>query len=87
MYSFSKGIFLFSLVWSIGGSCKEDDRLKFDKLLREIIEGPLSEETRTRFKIIHPVDPPEKTFTVPIPKENTVYDYRFVKEVFLPCIM
>ncbi|XP_069839698.1 dynein axonemal heavy chain 7 isoform X1 [Dendropsophus ebraccatus] len=78
--SWLEGIFLFSLVWSIGGSCKEDDRLKFDKLLREIIEGPLSEETRTRFKILHPVDPPEKPFTAPIPKENTVYDYRFVKE-------
>ncbi|XP_073402803.1 dynein axonemal heavy chain 7 [Dendrobates tinctorius] len=78
--SWLEGIFLFSLVWSIGGSCKEDDHVKFDKLLREIIEGPLSEETRTRFKILHPVDPPEKPFTVPIPKENTVYDYRFVKE-------
>ncbi|XP_053328214.1 dynein axonemal heavy chain 7 [Spea bombifrons] len=78
--SWLEGIFLFSLIWSIGGSCKEDDRLKFDKLLREIMEGPLSEETRMRFKILHPVDPPEKQFTVPIPKENTVYEYRFVKE-------
>ncbi|KAM8934175.1 dynein axonemal heavy chain 7 [Pelodytes ibericus] len=78
--SWLEGAFLFSLIWSIGGSCKEDDRLKFDKLLREIMEGPLSEETRIRFKILHPVDPPEKPFTVPIPKENTVYDYRFIKQ-------
>ncbi|XP_041433138.1 dynein heavy chain 7, axonemal isoform X2 [Xenopus laevis] len=78
--SWLEGIFLFSMIWSVGGSCKEDDRLKFDKLLREIIEGPLSEESRTRFKILHPVDPPEKPFTVPIPKENTVYDYKFVKQ-------
>ncbi|XP_075466156.1 dynein axonemal heavy chain 7 [Ascaphus truei] len=78
--SWLEGIFLFSLVWSIGASCKEDDRLKFDKLLREIIEGPLSEESRTRFKILHPVDPPEKPFTVPIPKEYTVYDYKFIKQ-------
>ncbi|CAH2306581.1 dynein heavy chain 7, axonemal [Pelobates cultripes] len=78
--SWLEGIFLFSLIWSVGGSCKEDDRLKFDKLVREIIDGPLSEETRTRFKILHPVDPPEKPFTVPFPKENTVYDYRFVKQ-------
>ncbi|XP_053554548.1 dynein axonemal heavy chain 7 [Bombina bombina] len=78
--SWLEGIFVFSLIWSVGGSCKEDDRLKFDKLLREIMEGPLSEETRTRFKILHPVDPPEKQFTVPLPKEYTVYDYHFVKE-------
>nr|DBA34563.1 TPA: hypothetical protein GDO54_002113 [Pyxicephalus adspersus] len=78
--SWLEGIFLFSMVWSIGGTCTENDRLKFDKLLREITDGPLSEETRTRFKILHPVDPPEKPFTVPIPKEHTVYDYRFVKE-------
>uniref|UniRef100_A0A8C5QX10 Dynein axonemal heavy chain 7 n=1 Tax=Leptobrachium leishanense TaxID=445787 RepID=A0A8C5QX10_9ANUR len=78
--SWLEGIFLFSLIWSVGGSCKEDDRLKFDKLLREIMEGPLSEETRTRYKILHPVDRPEKPFTVPIPKGNTVYDYRFLKQ-------
>ncbi|PIO30247.1 hypothetical protein AB205_0036440, partial [Aquarana catesbeiana] len=74
------GIFLFSLIWSVGGSCTENDRLKFDKLLREITDGPLSEETRIRFKILHPVDPPEKPFTVPFPSEHTVYDYRFVKQ-------
>ncbi|XP_073489206.1 dynein axonemal heavy chain 7 isoform X1 [Aquarana catesbeiana] len=78
--SWLEGIFLFSLIWSVGGSCTENDRLKFDKLLREITDGPLSEETRIRFKILHPVDPPEKPFTVPFPSEHTVYDYRFVKQ-------
>ncbi|KAM4626185.1 dynein axonemal heavy chain 7 isoform 2-T2 [Discoglossus pictus] len=78
--SWLEGIFVFSLTWSVGASCKEDDRLKFDKLLREIMEGPLSEETRTRFNILDPVEPPEKPLTVPFPKEHTVYDYKFVKE-------
>ncbi|KAM4698368.1 dynein axonemal heavy chain 7 [Rhinophrynus dorsalis] len=80
IYSWLEGIFLFSLIWSIGGSCQEHDRQNFDKLLREIIAGPLSEETRIRFKILHPVDPPKKAFTVQIPKENTVYDYQFIKQ-------
>ncbi|XP_043929631.1 dynein axonemal heavy chain 7 [Protopterus annectens] len=78
--SWLEGIFLFSLIWSVGASCTEDSRLKFDKLLREIIDGPLSEETRTKFNILDHVEPPEKPFTVKIPKEGTVYEYRFVKE-------
>ncbi|KAJ1187209.1 hypothetical protein NDU88_003988 [Pleurodeles waltl] len=78
--SWLEGIFIFSLTWSVGASCREDDRLRFDKLLREIVAGPLSEETRTKFKILDPVDPPEKSLTVPLPEESTMYDYRFIKE-------
>ncbi|XP_064419638.1 dynein axonemal heavy chain 7 isoform X2 [Latimeria chalumnae] len=78
--SWLEGIFLFSLIWSVGASCTEAGRLKFDKLLREIIDGPLSDGTRMKFNIFHHVDPPEKPFTVPFPKERTVYEYKFVKE-------
>ncbi|XP_069471802.1 dynein axonemal heavy chain 7 isoform X2 [Ambystoma mexicanum] len=80
IFSWLEGIFLFSITWSIGASCKEDDRLKFDKLLREITLGPLSEESRTKFKILDPVEPPLKPLTVPFPEEFTVYDYQFIKE-------
>ncbi|XP_066544073.1 dynein axonemal heavy chain 7 isoform X2 [Amia ocellicauda] len=78
--SWLEGIFVFSLVWSVGASCPEDGRQKFDKLVREVLDGPLSEETRTLFGILQHVEPPAKLLTVPLPADGTLYEYRFIKE-------
>lgn len=32
-----ESIFFFAITWSIGASCSDDGRVKFDKLLRELI--------------------------------------------------
>lgn len=42
-----QGTFLFAMVWSIGASTGNDGRKNFDLLLREIIHGPLKEETKS----------------------------------------
>uniref|UniRef100_A0A4W3JI36 Dynein axonemal heavy chain 7 n=1 Tax=Callorhinchus milii TaxID=7868 RepID=A0A4W3JI36_CALMI len=78
--SWLEGVFLFSLIWSIGASCTEEDRVMFDKLLREIMDGPLREETKKKFGLIINVDPPVKAPTAPIPTEGKVYDYTFIKD-------
>lgn len=79
-----QGIFLFSLIWSIGASCKDDDRLKFNKILRELMEGPISELTQNRYKLVSGAEQTSsKALTVRFPEKGTIYDYRFVTEVRL----
>ena len=72
---------MFCLVWSVGASCDEAGRIKFDGVVREVLDGPLSEETRARHGILATVEPPPRRLTVPLPTEGTVYQYRFIKEV------
>ncbi|CAJ1078792.1 dynein heavy chain 7%2C axonemal [Xyrichtys novacula] len=78
--SWLEGIFVFCLVWSVGASCDESGRNKFDAVLREILTGALSEETRACHGILATVEAPPKQLTVPLPTEGTVYHYRFIKE-------
>ncbi|XP_055472779.1 dynein axonemal heavy chain 7, partial [Psammomys obesus] len=80
-FSLIEGIFLFSLIWSIGASCTADDRLKFSKILRELMEGPITDLTRNKYKLLSGLDPTStKTLTVPFPDKATIYDYQFVPE-------
>jgi dynein heavy chain len=77
-----QGIFLFSLIWSVGASCTDDDRLKFSKILRELMEGQISDLTRNKFKLQSGTEQiSAKKLTVPFPEKGTIYDYQFVSEV------
>ncbi|XP_060113048.1 dynein axonemal heavy chain 7 [Heteronotia binoei] len=81
IFSWLEGIFIFSLIWSIGASCKEDDRLKFDLIVRELLIGPMSDETREKYKLLSCTEQlSAKILTVPFPEDGTIYEYRFVKE-------
>lgn len=79
----TQGIFVFCLVWSVGASCDDLGRVTFDAVVREVLSGPLSEETRACHGILATIEAPPKQLTVPLPIEGTVYQYRFIKEVGL----
>ncbi|XP_030285119.1 dynein heavy chain 7, axonemal isoform X1 [Sparus aurata] len=78
--SWLEGIFVFCLMWSVGSSCDDIGRHKFDAVVREVLNGSLSEETRACHGILATVEAPAKQLTVPLPTDGTVYQYRFIKE-------
>ncbi|XP_052236951.1 dynein axonemal heavy chain 7-like isoform X2 [Dreissena polymorpha] len=75
-----ESIFFFALTWSVGGSCTDDGRVKFDKLLKELMSGGMSEDTRLKLSLPELVEPPMKPYMNPYPPKGRVYDYKFVKE-------
>ncbi|TNN79438.1 Dynein heavy chain 7, axonemal [Liparis tanakae] len=80
IFSWLEGIFVFCLVWSVGASCDDSGRVKFDAVVREVLVGPLSQETCARHGILATVEAPPKQLSVPLPSDGTVYQYRFIKE-------
>lgn len=70
-------------MWSVGASCDDSGRVKFDAVVREVLKGPLTEKTQACHGILATVEAPSKELTVPLPTEGTVYQYRFIKEVGL----
>ena len=64
----------------MGATTDSDGRHKFDKLLREIMDGPLSEETKKAYHIIDSVPAPSKSFSALIPRTADVFSWKFVKE-------
>lgn len=77
-----ESIFFFSFTWSIGGTCDESGRQRFDKLVRELMEGPMSSSTRAALAFVAAVPTPDPPYSLPYPEEGTIYDYQFIKEKF-----
>lgn len=50
--------------------------------MRELLEGPMTDETREKYKLLSGVEHfRAKILTVPYPEDGTIYDYRFIKDV------
>ncbi|XP_068140477.1 dynein axonemal heavy chain 7 [Drosophila tropicalis] len=77
-----EGIFLFSAIWSLGGSLDAPSREKFNIIFRALMEKtfpPSLYETYGIPEDLH-VDLLTKPFIFPIPKNGSVFDYRYIKE-------
>lgn len=59
---------MFSLVWSVGGSCDTESREKFSEFVRETVSGK-SEK--------HPIPARVGNWDCPMNEEGLVYDYYY----------
>ena len=75
-----EGSFLFSLVWSLGGTSDDSGRRKFDTILRMMVKGGIDDSTMMANGILTKCYAPEKPFNVPFPEDGMVYRYVFIKE-------
>ena len=78
--SWIEGIFVFAATWSFGGTCDSNSRSQFDKLIREITDGPISGDSKDKYGIIFDVETPEKSLTVPIPRNADVYSWQWITD-------
>lgn len=67
-----EGVFVFGIMWSLGGTTDEDGRAKFDSLFKHLIrkkaeEDEADEERERKDKINHP-------------SEGNMFNYNFLKE-------
>ena len=74
-----EGIFVFSLIWSVGATSDSASRHKFDTVLRTMLTSAIDDDMMRKFNIITKYYTPPKA-RVPLPAGGLVYDYRFVKE-------
>ncbi|XP_060776842.1 dynein axonemal heavy chain 3 [Neoarius graeffei] len=67
-----QGLFLFAVVWTVGGTINGDSRKKFDSFYRNLLTGTLDEHPRpTSVKL---------TKNNLFPEKGLVYDYYFHKQ-------
>lgn len=77
-----EGTFFFSCVWGLGGTLDVESRKIFSELFHGLLEKKFPECLMEKFGVPHEMNVPNliKPYIFPIPKQNTVFDYKYVKE-------
>ena len=64
----------------ISSICTINEAALFYKLLRELMDGPLSAESMTKYSLIAMVESPSRSVYVPIPRTDTVNAFLFIHD-------
>ena len=79
--SWLEGIFIFSVIWSVGGGTDNDGRKRFDGVLRQVVNNAaIDADTVAEYNLLTMLYKPRTRWRVPFPEDGLVYDYYFVKE-------
>lgn len=75
-----EGCFLFSYIWSFGGTTDVAGRAKFDMLFRQMLDGPIDDETMTKYSIFTKCYAPETPIKCKVPTTGDIYSFNFIQE-------
>lgn len=78
-----EGVFFFSCIWSMGGTLASDSRDKFNMLFRGLLEREFPQAYYEALDIPFEIPKPDKPYIFTLPIGETVFDYRYIKEVSL----
>ena len=73
-------MFIFALTWSICATGDVNSRTQLNELVLELVRGRMSEEMREQLGLDLATPAPIKPYVIPIPTDESIYKYRFVKE-------
>ena len=66
-----EGLFVYGLIWSVGGNTDSEGKIKFDQFMRQLVSGQCTDVKEEFLKKKINISPPEK---------GTVFDYLFSYE-------
>lgn len=80
-----EGVFFFSCIWGLGGPLNTDGREKFSELFRGLTEKVFPVELIQKYNIPeeYQVESLKRPYIFQLPKNGSVFDYRYTKEVNL----
>lgn len=73
-----EGMFFFACIWSIGGICDVKTKQEFDLVFRELLDGNLSSETKSKLGISGDIPTLVRPYVFPVPKTGKVFDFKLV---------
>lgn len=76
-----EGSFFFACIWAMGATLDSISREKFNILFRGLLEREFPEGVKETLGIPFEINKPEKPYIFTLPVGETVFDYRFIKEV------